>query len=52
MKNFMILFLPDWKDRDDLLEEYYFKISDGLVPYYPERNLIKDIDCKFVTKLY
>ena len=46
------MFLPDWKERSDLLEEYYFKISDGLVPYYPERNLIKDIDVKFVTNLY
>ena len=46
------MFLPDWKERDDLLDEYYFKISDGLVPYYPERNLMKNIEGKFVPELY
>ena len=45
-------FLPDWQERENLLDEYTDKIYDGLVPYYPERNLMKDINGKFVILPY
>ena len=45
-------FIPDWQERSNLLDEYTEKIYDGLVPYYPERNLMKNIGGRFVTKLY
>ena len=45
-------FLPDWQERENLLDEYTDKIYDGLVPYYPERNLMNDKNGKFVILPY